>query len=1001
MNRERQIRKIGEKILLGNVEYQIKNVIGFGGSSIVYRAVYRDELNRDSFHQVLIKELFPFSWKGEVWRDEEGCIVTDDRGIELMQDARESFLQGNQANLELLLKDPEQISGNLNSFEAYGTCYSVLTVHGGQSLEQLLEEDKYTSLAAAADVMLKLLDALECFHKENILHLDISPDNILVLKRQALLIDYNSTWKMDAEQSDCFFFSEKEGYSAPEIYLRDYDGIGPQTDLYSVCAVFFRMVTGRKLDMEEVMGKGLRRSFPKSLKIFQDEPVTASFKTVEILTKGLNIIGSMRYQSIDALRQDILELIRRIEGKGISASAIWENSRTQRMAWKQKDGAYLSRNILMEDPKMGGEVLSEQECFRQLCDGACILLKGTGGMGKTQYLYRLWGEGVKRYHPQAPVLIYIPLEDYQQTQGASEYIRHFILRNLKFSEETNSMEDALHELNHLFAAAGKKSPKILLLLDGLNEAGSQRQNLLREIEELGQYDGVGILVSDRTDSVKQYGLSDFRTASLMPLTEKTVVEELDRFRLECPKEKKLRELLSNPMMLYLYRSASMMSVENGGKELWKTPENLEELVDFYIENLQRLQKRRDSGDESRQLLHDYLLEHLLPAIARELEKRKKTILSMEELYILASRDYKNMKSKLFGLAFPKYMGKSRLILGGISNDREWFDYAVSEQLIGQMNLMEQTAEGNFGLIHDNFTGYFADKWADNQKIWQQYHRKYVIKRAAIGVMVLFLLAGGGAAAFRIWGPSDRTISEADRKEIGNVTRSLNSNAGCWNGIMKAQYKILETADHESVYDNTPEGREALLSAIDSGEKKVTSYYNEFFRMPYSEGAGERSYNYLDTAVDIFPGLSKETLSRVYMEPDVQKTNVMLCMDYLKKALCEEDSEMFYSDIDDRKNLLKAYRQYLDGASEYYYLIYNEIYIGMDDEKTQADLKEQVVQTMSCFPPEGMKWSLGEKTETELKDLMLKVTETDDSDMKIAQLNMAKYRFPVREMEWPF
>ena len=119
------------------------------------------------------------------------------------------------------------------------------------------------------------------------------------------------------------------------------------------------------------------------------------------------------------------------------------------------------------------------------------------------------------------------------------------------------------------------------------------------------------------------------------------------------------------------------------------------------------------------------------------------------------------------------------------------------------------------------------------------------------------------------------------------------------------------------------------------------------------------------------------------------------MDYLKKALCEEDSEMFYSDIDDRKNLLKAYRQYLDGASEYYYLIYNEIYIGMDDEKTQADLKEQVVQTMSCFPPEGMKWSLGEKTETELKDLMLKVTETDDSDMKMnnwAMSSVVKFGF---------
>lgn len=178
MGKEWQVRKTGENIILGGTEYKIEGVEGCGGSSIVYRAVYRDGLNCSSFHQVLIKELFPYSQRGEIWRGPDGCVVVGEGGKELMENARDSFVQGNQANLELLSRDPEQISGNLNSFEVYGTCYSVLPVHGGNSLEALLRAGKYQSLAAAADVILKLLDALECFHKGQILHLDISPDNI-------------------------------------------------------------------------------------------------------------------------------------------------------------------------------------------------------------------------------------------------------------------------------------------------------------------------------------------------------------------------------------------------------------------------------------------------------------------------------------------------------------------------------------------------------------------------------------------------------------------------------------------------------------------------------------------------------------------------------------------------------------------------------------------------------------------------------------------------------
>ncbi len=1006
-------------MLLGGVEYRIEGVEGCGSSSIVYRAVYRDELNRDRFHQVLIKELFPFSQRGEIWRDEEGCIVTEAEGRELMENARESFVQGNRANLELLSRDPEQISGNLNSYEAYGTCYSVLPVHGGESLEKLFSQGKYRSLAAAADAVLKLLDALECFHREQILHLDISPDNILMLKKQALLIDYNSTWCMDQPENTSFYFSEKEGYSAPEVYLKNREAIGPATDLYSVCAVFFRMVTGRRLEPEEYMGKGLRKSFPKTLESFQGQPVTAAYKTVEILTKGLNILPRRRYQTIDALRRDIRELIARIEGKGISPSALWEGSRKTYLARKQPDGQYLDRTIFMEisgsasgkEQEERGQIsdkeekaqekkrlLSEKDCREALLGGARILLKGTGGMGKTQYLYRLWGEGVKSYHPAAPVILYIPLEDYQQSQGASDYIRHFILRNLKLSEETNSMEDALHELERLFAEAGKENCRILLLLDGLNEAGSQRQNLLREIEELGRYEGVGILVTDRTDSVKRYGLSDFETAGLMPLTKETVKEELSRYRLECPGEKKLQELLGNPMMLYLYRSASVMSRENGGEMLWKAPENLNEMVGFYIENLQRLQNRRDSGNESGQLAHDYLMEQLLPAIAGELKRSKKTILSMEELYRLTSYDYRNMKSKVFGLAFPGYMGKSRLILNGISNDREWFDYAVSEQLMGQMNLLEQTPEGNYRLIHDNFVDYLAGRWAENQKVWKKYQRRYVWKRNLAGFLAVAVLAAGAAVIYQKQKPSVITISEEERKELGSITRSLNGNVGCWNGEIQAQYRILEAAGKAEVLDNTPSGREYLLEVIREAETTTATYYKGYFRAPYSDDAASRQYNYLDTVTGIFPGISKETLSKVYLEPEVQAGNLMYCMEFLRQAFCEEDSENFCYYREERENLLSAYEQYLEAVTVYYYLICNKVYIGLDEE-TQEEIKQQMMNIAS-FLPDRLNWSVGEKTEEELENLMYIAVEKDGSDMKAARSGLARCRMDIEELEWP-
>lgn len=72
MESGRKLRAAGEILRLGGVDYRLESVEGRGGSAVVYRAVYEDELNRGCFHRVLVKELFPYDPRGMIYRGRQG-----------------------------------------------------------------------------------------------------------------------------------------------------------------------------------------------------------------------------------------------------------------------------------------------------------------------------------------------------------------------------------------------------------------------------------------------------------------------------------------------------------------------------------------------------------------------------------------------------------------------------------------------------------------------------------------------------------------------------------------------------------------------------------------------------------------------------------------------------------------------------------------------------------------------------------------------------------------
>ena len=173
---------------------------------------------------MLIKELFPYHGKGGIYRDGNQNICHTDEAADVWELHRLSFSRGNEVHLRLQQENPGDIDANLNTFSLHQTYYSVLGFSGGRSLDKELaaQGGERTGLLVHIRRMLGALDVLEGFHSLGFLHLDISPDNILLIgegrRERITLIDYNSVHTLEEIRlSRSVYYSAKEGYTAPEI----------------------------------------------------------------------------------------------------------------------------------------------------------------------------------------------------------------------------------------------------------------------------------------------------------------------------------------------------------------------------------------------------------------------------------------------------------------------------------------------------------------------------------------------------------------------------------------------------------------------------------------------------------------------------------------------------------------------------------------------------------------------------------------------------------------
>lgn len=947
MAAKRELLQPGYQLVLGDTIYTIKELEGCGNSSVVYRAEYEDNLISESHHEVLIKELFPWNARGLVYRDASGDICCKDEGRKLFEYHRKSFYSGNRVNLMLLKRNQNQVAGNLNSFEAHGTYYSVLTLHGGRNLAEMIGRDgQLASLEEMTDCIIHIVEAVKAFHGSGFLHLDISPDNILMMKDRAILIDYNSAWPIMRREGDVFPYSFKEGYTAPEVRLREGNSIGIPADIYSICAILFHMLTGRRLESRDTRGKGLIKALPKSLDAFTGVAVSAICQTLAILRKGLHGLPEKRFQNTEELLLELVELKNRILGRGVTKSALWEGSRRLYLK-KSRDEVYRERSILIGEMSLKSEDFFQKELNKR----ENFILTGAGGIGKTSFLKNEWRKSVSAYRSDAPVVFYISLEQYQEAGQEPYFIRKRILEQVTVGER--DQDTAMVQLEReLGADRGKTS--WIFLLDGLNEAGSKRELLLKEIEYLAKLPGTEILVTDRTGEVRKYALSDFEVATLLPFSEDEVAAYLEEEGLPCPEDAAFRELIGNPMILSLYRKVSFMKRERIGQEQQeeKLPGNVNEIIGEFLLELVVKAQRIYAGDEAQQLRVAYAVWHLLPAVAGEMKKRQRTFLNLQELTALLERDYRQITSAIFSKAFPEYIGKSRKMFKGVGDGREWLDCAVRDILTEQMNLLERTDSGGVRLIHENFSGYLIEKNSENRKKINQAGAQ---NRLRAGIALTAALCVLGIIGMLLFQSRKFPSSREETWLVENAFSCLMKNMRILDGQLSAQEEILDSASKDSVLSGESLACEQLIQSAEYALDNTELYMK-------SAGGGEA---YIEELYRLSGNtIPLNTLQMLYIEPEKQQKVMGGQISHLLNGICRDDA---YNTRTRKEELIGAYREYLEAYEICLYLEYRQVVLSVPKEYRQ-DIELLMTET-TCFSKYMVKQEYVDISEEEFETMM--------------------------------
>ncbi|MGN0631143.1 MAG: leucine-rich repeat domain-containing protein [Ruminococcus sp.] len=272
-----------------NGKYEIGAVIGEGGFGITY--IGRD-ITLDI--KIAVKEYYP---SGFVNRN-NSCSA---EVISNMGDAQEIFSKGKASFLEearVLAKfSSEQSCVSVRDFfESNNTAYIVMEYLEGINLKTYIERHGKLSFEETVSMMNPIMSVLEKIHSMGLIHRDITPANIMVLSDgKVKLLDFGAARNVSAGAEKSLSILLKPGY-APEEQYRTKGSQGAWTDVYSLSATMYKMITGvTPID-------AMNRLFSDDLESITALNPSVTQQQERVILKGMAIEHEKRFQSMKQLQ---------------------------------------------------------------------------------------------------------------------------------------------------------------------------------------------------------------------------------------------------------------------------------------------------------------------------------------------------------------------------------------------------------------------------------------------------------------------------------------------------------------------------------------------------------------------------------------------------------------------------------------------------------------------------------------------------------------------------
>ena len=273
--------------------YELEEIVGTGGMAVVYRA-WDLKLDRE----VAVKVLRP----------------------EYMADQTRSSQFTHEAQATSKMSHPN-IVGMYDVGQDGDTRYIVMEYVKGVTLESLIRQNGTIRPQRAVQITLKILQALGHAHKNNIVHRDVKPQNILVDADGRVKVTDFGIARMVGTTTSTINGQNILGsvhYFSPEQAQGKV--AGPQRDLYSVGVVLYEMVTGRvPFDGDAPM--------VIALKHVSEEPVPPSQLSdevskglEEVILKALSKDPAKRYRTAFEMAVDLKRAVKMPMGGFISKS---------------------------------------------------------------------------------------------------------------------------------------------------------------------------------------------------------------------------------------------------------------------------------------------------------------------------------------------------------------------------------------------------------------------------------------------------------------------------------------------------------------------------------------------------------------------------------------------------------------------------------------------------------------------------------------------------------